>query len=70
MHDKSICGLNRSRDGAMWAWTWNWYHEALRAGFITPPYQPDSENLRRLQSFFHAGLSPEDAVHICFALKH
>jgi hypothetical protein len=70
MHDKSICESNRSRDRAMRAWTWNWYHEALRAGFIAPPYQPSTENMKCLQSFFHAGLSPVDAAHICFAPKH
>ncbi|MFP3565307.1 hypothetical protein [Paraburkholderia sp. SIMBA_030] len=51
-------------------WTRAWYHEAVEAKFIRPPYYPDPLIMRRLRGYFDAGLSPADAAQACFGRKH
>ncbi|MBB5413777.1 MULTISPECIES: hypothetical protein [unclassified Paraburkholderia] len=52
------------------AWTNAVYEEAFGEGFIRVPWEPDDAFVRRLQSFFRAGLSPAEAVSACFCLNH
>ncbi|HTI18219.1 MAG TPA: hypothetical protein VL598_11195 [Trinickia sp.] len=51
-------------------WTRAWYEEAVAANFVHHPYQPDAELATRLQQYFHAGLTPAEAVELCFGIKH
>jgi len=52
------------------AWTCAWYDAAVARDFIQWPYHPDTTTVKRLQGYFHAGLTPVDAAEACFARKH
>jgi hypothetical protein len=56
--------------GALEMWAYARYDYAIEAGFIHPPYFPDSLTVERMRAYFHAGLSPADAACACFTCKH
>lgn len=51
-------------------WTCAWYDEAIVANFVRPPYHPDEKTIERLRGYYHAGLSPTEAVEACFGRMH
>lgn len=51
-------------------WTRAWYGEAVEAGFIRRHYQLDPVTIKRLRSYFNAGLSPIEAAQACFGHKN
>jgi hypothetical protein len=51
-------------------WTQAWYDGARAGEFVEDPYQPDAELLGRLHQYFRYGLTPEEAVQVCFGMKH
>lgn len=51
-------------------WACAWYDEAVVANFIRPPYRPDGKTIKRLQGYYHSGLSPSEAAEACFGRKH
>jgi hypothetical protein len=52
------------------AWANAVYEEAVGEGFIRVPWEPDDAIVRRLQAYFHSGLSPAEAASACFCLNH
>ena len=52
------------------AWTRAWHDAVIAENFARPPYHPDALTIRRLQGYFHAGLSPAEAAEACFGGKH
>jgi hypothetical protein len=52
------------------AWTRAWFDRVVAANFVRPPYYPDATTVKRLQGYFHAGLSPAEAAEACFGTKH
>ncbi|MGF6507104.1 hypothetical protein [Paraburkholderia sp. 32] len=51
-------------------WTCAWYDEAVAANLVRPSYHPDATIIKRLQGYFHAGLSPAEAADACFGSSH
>jgi hypothetical protein len=51
-------------------WTRTWYEMALAAKFVSHPYQADNEVVTRLRQYYRAGLTPEEALHAYFKIKH
>ncbi|SIO48772.1 hypothetical protein SAMN05444172_2325 [Burkholderia sp. GAS332] len=51
-------------------WTCAWYDEAVAANLVRPPYYPGPTIIKRLQGYFHAGLSPSEAAYACFGRRH
>jgi hypothetical protein len=62
--------LPREYERDLDAWTCAWYDAAVASNFIRSPYHPDATTLKRLQGYFHAGLTPAEAAEACFTLKH
>ena len=54
----------------MCAWANAVYETAVGEGFIRAPWEPDDAIIRRLEAYFHYGLSPADAASACFGLNH
>jgi hypothetical protein len=52
------------------AWACAWYDVVIAENFARLPYHPDALTIRRLQGYFHAGLSPAEAAEACFGGKH
>lgn len=52
------------------AWANAVYEKAVREGFICEPWEPDDAIVRRLQAYYHTGLSPAEAASACFCLNH
>lgn len=52
------------------AWANAVYEKAVDEGFVCMPWEPDDTIVRRLQAYFHTGLSPAEAVSACFRLNH
>jgi hypothetical protein len=51
-------------------WTQTWYEKAVAAKFVSHPYQADNEVVTRLRQYYRAGLTPEEALHAYFGVKH
>lgn len=52
------------------AWANAVYEKAVGEGFIHEPWEPDAAIVRRLQAYFHTGMSPAEAASACFCLNH
>jgi hypothetical protein len=52
------------------AWMNAWYDAAIAGNYIRHPFCPDKTMLRHLDDYFRFGLSPEEAVQVCFCAKH
>ncbi|TDN62415.1 hypothetical protein B0G77_5987 [Paraburkholderia sp. BL10I2N1] len=51
-------------------WTCAWYDAAVAANLVRPPFHPDATIIKRLQGYFHGGLSPAEAADACFGRNH
>jgi hypothetical protein len=52
------------------AWATAVYEKAVGEGFIREPWEPEMAIVRRLEAYFHTGLSPAEAASACFCLNH
>lgn len=70
--DWPTCGYQLALEQALIldSWTCAWYDEAVGRGFIRPTYHPDAATVTRLHGYFHASLTPAEAVEACFGRKH
>jgi hypothetical protein len=51
-------------------WTKAWYQQARAANHVSYPYQADNNMVKRLHQYYVAGLTPAEALHACFGVKH
>jgi hypothetical protein len=51
-------------------WTQSWYEQAHAANFVSYPYQIDNDMIKLLHQYYVAGLTPAEALHACFGVKH
>jgi len=62
--------LPREYERDLDAWACAWYNAAVAKDHIGSRYHPDGATVKRLQSYFHARLTPAEAAEACFARKH
>lgn len=67
-HESGISGMVELFD--LKGWISVWYEQAVAARFIQPPFELDEHTANRLEGYFEAGLTPDDAVHAFFGVMH
>ncbi|MEM5297244.1 hypothetical protein VSR82_23295 [Burkholderia sp. JPY481] len=59
-----------AREIELRAWISRWYDHAVAVGLVRPPFLLDDAKATRLEAYFAAGLTPEEAAQLFFGTVH
>jgi hypothetical protein len=52
------------------SWTMVAFDEAVRAGYIVPPWRASDAMCERMTGYYEAGLTPAEAAEAAFSVRH
>lgn len=62
--------LSESERAKLTEWTLVAFDEAVRAGYIVPPWRASDAMCERMIGYYEAGLTPAEAAEAAFATRH
>lgn len=62
--------LPESERAKLTEWVLVAFDEAVRAGYVTPPWRPSDAMYDRMAGYYRVGLTPWEAAQAAFAVRH